>query len=202
MTTTQGQGQGTKHTGSPSWVQQGENSGNPCPFTFQNPRRKLNSVAYLLIFLGAVCLADFNFLFDQLTKKQCEPYNYPGQSVIYLSWDFYIYSIVSLFSAQIIREEKPPPVPGELKLCSVVTAILAFFQPLYRSWPLLCHPQHLCQPSYLLSPPGFLYHRPDGAQSCAHTQNITIAVLKLTTASRIKNKLTSVGHQLATPAFF
>jgi hypothetical protein len=29
----------------------------------------LNSVAYLLIFMGAVCLADFNFLFDQLTKR-------------------------------------------------------------------------------------------------------------------------------------
>lgn len=62
-----------------------------------------------------------------------------------------------------------------------------------------CHWQHLCQPSYLLSPPGFLYHRPDGAQSCTHTQNISAAVLKLTTASRIKNKLTSVGYQHTHP---
>ena len=62
-----------------------------------------------------------------------------------------------------------------------------------------CHWQHLCQPSYLLSPPGFLYHRPDGAQSCTHTQNISVAVLKLTTTSRIKNKRTSVGYQHTHP---
>lgn len=142
--------------GSPNWVQQGENSGNTCPFTFQNPRRKLNSVAYLLIFLGAVCLADFNFLFDQLTKKQCEPYNYPEQSVIYLSWDFYIQSIVPLFSAPIIREEKLPPVPGELKLCSMLTAILAFFQPLYRSWPLLL-PLAASVPAFLSIEPSWLF---------------------------------------------
>lgn len=97
------------------------------------------------------------------------------------------------------KGRKTTPVPGELKLCSVLTAILAFLQPLYRSWPLLCHWQHLHQPSYLLSSPGFLYHGPDGVQSCTHTRNISIAVLKLTRASRIKNKLTSVGYQHTHP---
>lgn len=59
------------------------------------------------------------------------------------------------------KKKTLPSVCREQNLCSVLTAILAYFQPVYRSWPLLLplavSVTHQCQPSYLLSLLGFYW---------------------------------------------
>lgn len=89
---------------------------------------------------------------------------------------------------------------GELKLCSVLTAILALFQPLYRSWPLLL-PLAASVPTVLgTEPPGFCW--PFVPWSCwgpklyPHTKQY--CCFQADSSFQIKNKL-SVGYQHPEP---
>lgn len=93
--------------------------------------------------------------------------------------------------------KKLPPVPGDLELCSVLTAIPACFQPLYRSWPLLL-PVAASVPAFLSAEPswlllGFCATAPVGPEAVPTRKTLVWLFSSLATASRIKNKLASVG---------